>query len=50
MLDEAMKIKVVEVIRKIDRIITIKYVLEASTVSVISEYALQCAQDEKNVF
>lgn len=45
-----MKMKVAEVIRKKDRIRTIKYVLEASIVSVINEYALHCAEDEKNMF
>lgn len=50
--DEAMKAKVVEVIKKIDWIIVIKLVLEASIVSAINMYSSQsgCTDDMKNAF
>lgn len=51
-LDEALKAKTVEVIRKNNWVIAVKLVIEVSIVSVISVYALQygCVKNEKNAF
>lgn len=52
MLDEVIKTKMVEIIRKSDQIIAVKVVLEVSIASVVNVYALQagCAEYEKNEF
>lgn len=52
MIDEVMKTTIVEVIKKINWIIVVKLVLEASIMNVISKYVPQVGytRNEKNLF